>query len=134
MELDSAGLEVLERGECLRLLEASGRGRLGLNVSALPTIMPVRFVIDADTVLLCVQPGTVADKATDGTVVAFQADGVSANGAEWSVTVIGVARHLITADELDRAEAFPLPRWSKGMSPQFVAISTDYITGRRTVD
>jgi nitroimidazol reductase NimA-like FMN-containing flavoprotein (pyridoxamine 5'-phosphate oxidase superfamily) len=134
MEFDSAGLEILPRQECVRLLATTDRGRLGLNVGALPTILPVRFAIDTDHVVVCVQVGSVADKATDGNVVAFQADGNEMSGAEWSVTVIGVARHLSAPGEALWAETLPLPRWSKDSSRLFVAISTDHATGRRTVD
>jgi nitroimidazol reductase NimA-like FMN-containing flavoprotein (pyridoxamine 5'-phosphate oxidase superfamily) len=134
MEFDSAGLEVLSAQECVRLLASTDRGRLGLNVGALPTILPVRYAIDADNVVLCVQVGTVADRATNDNVVAFQADGVETSGMEWSVTVIGVARHLRAPDETRRAETLRLPRWSKDTSPRFVALATEHTTGRRTVD
>jgi hypothetical protein len=79
-EFDSAGLEVLSRSQCVRALGSTDRGRLGLNVGALPTILPVRYAIEGDEVLVCVQVGSVADKATNGNVVAFQADGVEPNG------------------------------------------------------
>jgi nitroimidazol reductase NimA-like FMN-containing flavoprotein (pyridoxamine 5'-phosphate oxidase superfamily) len=134
MEYDSAGLEVLPRSQCVRLLDSTDRGRLGLNVGALPTILPVRYAIDGDEVLVSVQVGSVADKATNSNVVAFQADGTEANGAEWSVTVIGVGRHLTTPDDMRRSEALLVPLWSKGASRRFVAISTDHVTGRRTVE
>ena len=52
MELDSAGLEVLSRSQCVRVLESTDRGRLGLNVGALPTILPVRYAIDGDEVVM----------------------------------------------------------------------------------
>jgi hypothetical protein len=116
------------------VLESTDRGRLGLNVGALPTILPVRYAIDRDEVVVCVQVGSVADKATNGNVVAFQADGVETNGTEWSVTVIGLGRHLTAPDDMRRSEALLIPLWSKGASRRFVAISTDHVTGRRTVD
>jgi nitroimidazol reductase NimA-like FMN-containing flavoprotein (pyridoxamine 5'-phosphate oxidase superfamily) len=116
------------------VLESTDRGRLGLNVGALPTILPVRYAIDGDDVVMCVLVGSVADKATNGNVVAFQADGVETNGTEWSVTVIGVARRLTAPDDTRRSEALLVPLWSKGASRRFVAISTDHVTGRRTVE
>jgi hypothetical protein len=96
--------------------------------------LPVRYAIDGDEVVLGVQVKSVADKSTNGNVVACQADGVETNGTEWSVTVIGVARHLTAPEDMRRSEALLVPLWSKGTSRRFVAISTDHMTGRRTVE
>jgi len=133
IETDRAGLEILDRAECLRLLSLSERGRIAVTIGALPVILPIRFVLDVGRVVLCVGQGTVLDRATDDNVVSLQADGIDpASGAEWSVSVIGVARHLTGADDVAASARLPLPRWSSELAPCFVATSVDQVSGRRT--
>jgi nitroimidazol reductase NimA-like FMN-containing flavoprotein (pyridoxamine 5'-phosphate oxidase superfamily) len=134
MEIDRAGLEILDRAECLRLLGTSERGRIAVTIGALPVILPVRFVLDVGRVVLCVGEGTVLERATDENVVSLQTDGVDpTSGAEWSVSVIGVARHLSSASDVAASARLPLPRWSSELTPCFVAISADQVSGRRTM-
>jgi len=133
IEIDRAGLEILDRTECLRLLGQSERGRIAVTIGALPVILPVRFVLDVGRVILCVGEGTVLERATDDNVVSLQTDGVDPmSGAEWSVSVIGVARHLTSADDVAASARLPLPRWSSELTPCFVAVSADQVSGRRT--
>jgi hypothetical protein len=126
---DHAGLLILDRAECLELLARGGLGRIAINVGALPAILPVRFGLVGEQVVLCVAVGSTVDRATRNAVVAFEADGAGVDG-EWSVTLVGVARELSNASELTRANALALPRWSND-EHRFVAISTDHISGRR---
>ena len=132
MKFDEAGCEVLTPSECLRLLSHSNRGRIAINVGALPEIRPVRFVLDDDRVVFSAGAGTILARATDGNVVAFEADRIDPNtGEEWSVSVIGVAQHLTDPGDLARATVLPLPRSSQGPPPVFVAIGIERVTGRR---
>ena len=128
---DSAGLLILDRDQCLDILARGGRGRIAISVGALPAILPVRFGLVGDQVVLCVAVGGTLDRATRDVVVAFEADGSGVYG-EWSVSVIGVARELTNVDALKRAEELTLPTWS-AREYRFVAISTDHISGRRVV-
>jgi hypothetical protein len=103
-------------------------------VSALPAILPVRFVLDNDRIVVAAGVGTALDRGTDGSVVAFQADGIDeATQSEWSVGVVGVANHLALAHDVERAAALPLPRWGADEPRQFVALSTEQISGRRSL-
>ena len=43
IEVDRNGLEVLDPAECARLLASSTFGRIGITVSALPTILPINY-------------------------------------------------------------------------------------------
>ena len=134
MEIDRAGLEVLDREECLRLLAQAQRGRIAINVGALPAILPVRFVLDIDRVVLSASEGTTLARATDGSVVAFQTDGTELGSErEWSVSLIGIARHLTEVGEVARAAVLPLQRWSSDLPPRYIAISTERVSGRRTL-
>jgi nitroimidazol reductase NimA-like FMN-containing flavoprotein (pyridoxamine 5'-phosphate oxidase superfamily) len=128
--LDGAGLHVLDRGACLCLLPLGRVGRLAVNVGALPMILPVRYVLDGEQVVLCVGIGSTLDRATRDSVVAFEADG-SDRGGEWSVSLVAIARHFDDGPESRRAEGLPLSRWWLGRPHRFVALSTEHLTGRR---
>lgn len=133
MEVDRNGLEVLPRDECLRLLATVAVGRVGVTSGALPTILPVNFVVTGDQVVIRTAPGTKLDAAVRDTVVAFEADEIdpSAHGG-WSVIVTGVARELLPEHTaaLDLAD---LDRWAPGGTTRLVGISLDLVSGRRLV-
>jgi hypothetical protein len=132
-ELDGAGLEVLERAECLGLLARGGVGRIGVNIGALPRILPVRYVLDGERVVMCVGVGSTLDRATCDAVVAFEVDGSDPGSiTDWSVSLVGVARHLPEGLESIRAEALPLARWWLDRPHRFVSLSTEHLSGRRT--
>jgi uncharacterized protein len=134
MDFDRAGLKVLDRSECLRLLGTVDLGRVAINVGALPAILPVRFVLHDERIVLCAGVGTVLERATDGNVVAFEADGTEpVPQSEWSVSLIGLARHLDDSTPLARAASTSLPRWSTELSSRFVSISSEHISGRRAL-
>jgi len=130
IEFDRAGLLVLDREQCLELLAPGGLGRIAINVGALPAILPVRFALESDRIVLCIAVGSTLDRATNDAVVAFETD-ESGDESEWSVMVTGVARVITRVSELRRAEELALPHWSNGGN-RFVAISTDHISGRRS--
>jgi len=138
MNMDAAGLEVLDRTACLRLLSTTQRGRIAINVGALPRILPVHFVLDVERIVVCVGADSVLAKATKDAVVAFEADGCAEDdpgsglGHEWSVSLIGVARHAAAPDELSYLESLGLRLWSEGSPHRFVTISTEHVAGRRT--
>ena len=132
VELDRAGLQILGRDECLRLLASASVGRVALSVRALPVILPVRFVVDGDCILIRVHAGTTLDAATRDAVVAFEADaGAGTGGPDWSVLVTGVARHVPAGENPTVPGADGLPLWSSDRPDRIVAISTDHVSGRR---
>jgi uncharacterized protein len=128
--LDGAGLQVLDRSECLELLARGGVGRIAINAGARPMILPVRCALDDDSVVLCVGVGSTLDQTTRHAVVAFEVDG-SDLGGEGSVSVVGIAGPVPDGDESARAETLPLPRWWLGRPHRFVSIATEHVAGRR---
>ena len=99
MSLDAAGLRVLTSGECLLLLREATVGRIALSHRALPMILPVHYRLDGDDrIAISAVPGSTLHRGTDGTVVAFEAEG-PAGAAEprWSVVVHGMATHTAPA-------------------------------------
>lgn len=132
MELDRNGLQVLDREECLHLLGGATIGRIGVQYGALPTVLPVNFVLYQDAVIIRTSPGTKLDAATRNAVVAFEADSIDVvYHTGWSVSVTGVAREILDAGELARMRSLPLAHWAPGPADRFVAISTEFISGRR---
>ena len=79
-------------------LASTNRGRMAITVGALPAIVPVRYAVVDDDVEFPVATDE-AWRATDGHIVAFNAEGVDDNGHPWSVGVLGRTRHLADADQ-----------------------------------
>ncbi|TYB45727.1 pyridoxamine 5'-phosphate oxidase family protein [Actinomadura chibensis] len=123
------GPRSLTRGECLDLMSTARVGRVVFTEQALPAVMPVGFVMDGGDAVVGVPPGSGLAAATDGTIVAFEADDLDATGPSgWTVTVIGRARAV--RDPGDHARE-ALRAWTGGPSPEFVRISCQRVTGRR---
>jgi|SRR5581483_1085957 len=132
MIVDRNGLEILQRPECLRLLETASVGRVGLSIGALPVVLPVNFALLGEDIVVRSGPGTKLDAAFGGAVVAFEVDRIDEKGeAVWSVLVQGLAHVIAGANELARARALDLRPWVGGPDDRFVKISTDRVSGRR---
>ena len=132
MEQDRNGLEVLDRDECLRLLDKAVIGRVALSSGALPVILPVNFLRDGDRILVRTGKGTKLDHALVGSVVAFEVDDIDRwRHHGWSVAVTGVATVVDDPDDLARIECLPLAHWSPGDSEHVVAVSLEMVSGRR---
>lgn len=130
MELDRNGLRVLDREECLRLLERSTVGRVGVSSGALPVVLPVNFLLDGDRILVRTSPGTKLDAALRDAVVAFEIDQFDrVDHSGWSVMVTGTSSVVDDPDDLRRIGSLPLARWAEG-DGEVIAISTEMISGR----
>jgi len=130
VEVDRNGFEVLDRDECLRLLDTAVIGRVGISTRALPAILPVTFRRDGDRILFRTGEGTKLATATRNSVVSFEVDDVDPRAhTGWSVLVIGVARRL-AGDEAARL-ATELPRWGSANGSHVVAITAELVSGRR---
>jgi nitroimidazol reductase NimA-like FMN-containing flavoprotein (pyridoxamine 5'-phosphate oxidase superfamily) len=134
VEVDRNGLEVLDRGECLRLLGSATLGRVGLSSGALPCVLPVNFRLVGDDIVFRTGAGTKLEAATRNAVVAFEVDDMDPLTHEgWSVMVTGVARAVTDHDELMDVDPHRIPHWAPSPNGHVVAISTDIVTGRRIV-
>ena len=132
MPVDRNGLEVLDREECLALLDASVLGRVALSMGALPTILPVNYWCDGCAVYVRTAPGSKLDAALQNAVVAFEIDEFdSFDHAGWSVVVTGFAREVTWRDELDRLASAPIARWAPSVDGHVIAISLELVSGRR---
>ncbi len=132
VEVDRNGLQILERSECLRLLDGATLGRVGVTSRALPVVLPVNFLLDDARILIRTGRGTKMAAALDDAVVAFEVDDFDPlSHSGWSVLVTGVATVLEDPIELELIEHYPLPHWATTATDHVVAISTDLVSGRR---
>lgn len=120
-------LAEMTRAESLRLLGAAPFGRIVYTVRALPAIVPVRHLVENGMVV--VRSHVSGDCA--GSVVAFQADGTTPEHLlGWSVTVTGVARRIVDAEEIQHYESALTPLVETG-NVEVIRIFPEIVTGYR---
>jgi len=125
-------LDVLNRRQCLDLLQGVRVGRLVFTEDALPAVQPVNFRLWRDDVVIRIAGGPKLAAATDNLVVAFQADELDADlRAGWSVTVVGHAQQMTDVDDLVEVSGTFVEPWAAGQRDHFVRIRTEKMTGRR---
>jgi nitroimidazol reductase NimA-like FMN-containing flavoprotein (pyridoxamine 5'-phosphate oxidase superfamily) len=134
MEVDRNGLEVLGRDDCLRLVALATLGRIGFTSGALPMVLPVSFHLDGERILVRTGRGSQLDAALQNVaVVAFEVDEFDpVRHTGWSVAVTGVATEVMDPTELDRARRQPVSHWTPAGDEALIAISTEFVSGRRT--
>jgi nitroimidazol reductase NimA-like FMN-containing flavoprotein (pyridoxamine 5'-phosphate oxidase superfamily) len=129
---DHAGLEILDEIECLRLMATVPIGRLVFTEGGLPTVRPVNFTIDGETVVFCTADGDKHRAAERGDVVAFEADSIDADRQlGWTVTVAGVLSPLTDLETTEVALALPVHPWTPGRWPLFIRLTVGSVRGRR---
>jgi uncharacterized protein len=132
MEIDREGLEVLDRRECLRLLDRTGLGRIAVTSGALPVVLPVDYTMDGESIVIETGRGTTLDFGTTGSVVAFEVDNLHENGhCGWTVMVTGVAQEVSDGLEMERLRDL-LGDEFDAVDERFIRISSELISGRRT--
>jgi nitroimidazol reductase NimA-like FMN-containing flavoprotein (pyridoxamine 5'-phosphate oxidase superfamily) len=128
--VDSAGLEVLDAAECIRLLEHGGVGRIALPGEP-PVVRPVNFLFDGDRIVIRTGIGSLWQAAAEHRLATFEVDGVrNVDHRGWSVLASGPLTRL-RADGGTRA--LPLRAWAPRGRDRFVAITVDALSGRRLV-
>jgi uncharacterized protein len=138
MEIDRDGLEVLDRAECLRLLEGRSVGRIAGTMGALPVVVPVEYAMDGESIVLETGRSPALGFASGGTVLAFEVDNLHEQGhSGWTVMVTGVAEEIADACAIERLRRL-LPDEpderdeADGRVEHFVRISSEIVSGRRT--
>lgn len=128
---DSAGLEVLDKADCLRLLAGAPIGRVVFTDQALPAVQPVVFVVYEETIVFRACDGRRVAEATDGAVVAFEADEFDpVRRTGWSVTVVGRARTVTDPAETAELAQVPMELWNSDEIGVFVRIEIELVNGR----
>ncbi|MEV4175976.1 pyridoxamine 5'-phosphate oxidase family protein [Nonomuraea sp. NPDC049709] len=132
MRLDTSGLQVLSREECLRLLSSVPIGRIVFTDRALPAVQPVNFRLVGESIVIRTSSGSKLAAATRRSVVAFEADDLDpALRTGWSVTAVGHARAVTDPAELTRLNALPLVPWAPGDHDHYIVVEAEQVSGRR---
>ena len=126
----------LARPECLRLLAATGIGRIAVSVTEWdhPVIRPVNYVFDesSQSVLIRSASGSKLHALLRSAMAAFEIDGIDAAGhVGWSVIIVGVAEEITDAAELRRIEGLGLEPWAPGRKGHWIRIRANTVSGRR---
>ena len=122
----------LTPAECRRLIASGGVGRIAFTTLTGPMVLPVNFVVLADTIVIRTAEGTVIDGHADGPV-ALEVDHIDEALCQgWSVLVRGPVHRVTHPGELRRlqedAAVWP---WPGGEREVYVRIVPSQITGRR---
>ncbi len=134
MNLDRNGLQILSDEDCVALLATVPVGRVATSMRALPTVLPVTFVVDGDRIVFRSGQGKKLAAALDHNVVAFQADAWDpATRSGWSVLVVGTASPVTDADDLEHVRGLPLEPWLGSSADTYVTIPMVHVSGRRLV-
>jgi uncharacterized protein len=133
VEIDGrTGLEVLDRDECMTLLDRSSLGRIAVVVDGHPLVFPVNFALDGDAIVLRTDAGTKLYGARSGPV-AFECDGTnSVYHTGWSVLATGSADEVRDDAECARLGRLPLEVWCPGPKSTWLRIRPRSLTGRCT--
>ena len=131
-----AHLEEMTRLECLERLGTTRLGRIGINIAAMPVILPVNFVLLDGAVVFRTAIGTKLAAATSKAVVAFEVDSYEPEKETgWSVLVIGISTHVTDTELIERAEQLLATAWSPThQADHVVQIETEQVTGRKFGD
>jgi hypothetical protein len=129
---DRFGLQVLARDECLRLLETTTIGRLGVVEGGAALIFPVNFAVADGTILVRTAPGAKlrAARRAPVTLEVDQVDSETRTG--WSVMVRGRVEEITSFDApaVRALRDLPLHPWA-GEKPVWLRILPSVVSGRR---
>ena len=126
----------LDRQECLRLLGATGVGRIAVSVTEWdhPVIRPVNYVFDApsQSVLIRSRIGSKLHAVLRSAMAAFEIDGTDPAGrVGWSVIVVGASEEITNPSELRRVDSLGLQPWPPGDQSHCIRIRASTVSGRR---
>ena len=127
-------MENLAESECLKLLNEHHFGRLAFvqQADSPPIIMPINYLMDAETVVFRTDPKSRLGNALRSATVSFEIDGIEQRERTgWSVVVSGRAQEVVEPEELDDLRQTPLLSWAPGDRSQYVRITPELVTGRR---
>jgi uncharacterized protein len=128
------GLELLTEEQALQLLAASGVGRVGITIGALPAIFPVNYRLIDGAIVFRTAPGSKMSAATEGAVVAFEVDDYQlADRSGWSVLAVGPAEVINDPDMASKVADAHLEPFVDGRRKTIVRITPILLSGRRVV-
>ena len=129
---DRTGLEILDPGECLRLLQSVPVGRLVFTQGGLPAVRLVDFSVDCDTIVFASDDGEKFRAAERGDVVAFEVDDVDLERhLAWTVTSVGHLSVVPTDEAARLRRVTPLRPWAPLPEQRLIRLGTESLSGRR---
>lgn len=131
--VDRAGVEVLDHGECMRLLAGCEVGRVGVVEAGQPVILPMNYVAVGDTIVFRTGPGTKLRHA-HGSPACFEVDAIdTATHSGWSVLATGRLEEVTGYDdaEVQRLRTLPVFPWADGARSHWLRLVIARLTGRR---
>ena len=127
----TVSVEILNRDQCIWLLESVPFGRIVFTVHAMSAIQPVNFVIDRDRVVICTSSDSKLAAASRNAILAFEADDIDpVTRSGWSVAVVGRGSVIDDPEQAQRYVALDLEAWTTPGSKRFIAIQIEQLTGR----
>jgi nitroimidazol reductase NimA-like FMN-containing flavoprotein (pyridoxamine 5'-phosphate oxidase superfamily) len=127
-------MEDLAESECLELLKIHHFGRVAFveRDEGPPVIMPLNYLMLAETVVVRTDPRSKLGTALRDAPVSFEIDGIDQRERTgWSVVVSGWAQEIVDPEELEELHQTPLLPWAPGYRSQYVRIRPELVTGRR---
>jgi nitroimidazol reductase NimA-like FMN-containing flavoprotein (pyridoxamine 5'-phosphate oxidase superfamily) len=124
--VDHTGVEVIDRDECLRLVEARRVGRLGIIAGGEPLILPVNYVVVYGTIVFRSAPGSKLDLGPRAPACFEVDDFDEAMRSGWSVLIAGRLEE-IDEDEVGDASVTP---WAPGPRDHWMRLVPRRVTGR----
>jgi uncharacterized protein len=127
-------MEDLAEDECFDLLKRHHFGRVAFaeGVDLPPVIMPLNYLVDANTVVVRTDPDSRLGGALRDALVTFEIDGIDQlQRTGWSVVVSGRAQEVVDPGDMRELIQTPLLPWAPGDRSQYVRITPRSVTGRR---
>jgi hypothetical protein len=124
--------EILDSDECWKLLGHTSVGRLAVLVDGQPDVFPVSFKLDGEDLLFRTGEGKKLQAMEANSLVALEADSVSAEfGLAWSVVVKGKAVQDDAAEPALNETRRGLFPWQGVGKDHLIRIVPQSVTGRR---
>ncbi|WP_158894856.1 pyridoxamine 5'-phosphate oxidase family protein [Amycolatopsis anabasis] len=129
---DSAGLEILDREECLKLIAGVPLGRIVYTDRAMPAVQPVNFALHEGAIVVRTVAGSKLTAAMQNAVVGFEADSIADDlRSGWSVSIVGHASEITDPDERSKLDELPLRSWVSNSHHHYIRITAELVSGRR---
>jgi len=127
--MTEVAIRELTRIECLSLLGSKNVGQLALTRRALPAVIPARYVVFDDRVLIHASTGLDPVAWVDGEVVALHVEAFDPDLRRgWSISVTGAAHGTPAIAGAENEVRAP---WIPSGGGDLIAISTDILWGER---
>lgn len=123
----------MDREECLRLLRIDDLGRLAIIQGGAPSIFPVNYAMDGESIVFRTAPGTKLMHGS-GSLAAFEIDFVSPEDREgWSVVATGRLEEVgdLDADLSERVRHLGVRPLASGVKDHWMRLVPGLISGRR---